>query len=268
MELALLGTMGWMPGEMRETTCVACRDGDTLLFFDAGSGLCRLREPAQAALVDGAGEAHFFLSHYHLDHVCGLSYLSGVLPGRRIVVHAPAAAITGSDPRVTLAGLIRSPYFPQNWDDLPGVSVEPLHAGANEVAGHTITLRRQEHTDVSVAYRLDDHFVFATDTGADPCPREFSAGVGLLLHEAWYNAADPRTEELPAAMRRGFAAHSEVTAVAREAAAAAVGRLVLIHLNPLYDEPYYDTLRKGAQRVFPAADVLPDGSRVATDTAV
>ena len=28
MQVTLLGTMGWMPSERRETTCTACRDGD------------------------------------------------------------------------------------------------------------------------------------------------------------------------------------------------------------------------------------------------
>ena len=48
----------------------------------------------------------------------------------------------------------------------------------------------QKHSDVSVAYRVDDAFVVATDTVADPGTADFAAGVGLLLHEAWYCTAD------------------------------------------------------------------------------
>src|SRR5450759_69715 len=98
MRVTLLGTIGWMPSDRRETTCFACRTRDSLFIFDAGTGLRRLREPAQAALLDGARDAHLFLTHYHLDHVCGLAYLPGVLPGRGLVIHAPAAELNGVDP--------------------------------------------------------------------------------------------------------------------------------------------------------------------------
>ncbi|MCX6362950.1 MAG: MBL fold metallo-hydrolase [Actinobacteria bacterium] len=265
MRVTLLGTIGWMPSDRRETTCFACRAEDSLFIFDAGTGLRRLREPAQAALLDGARDIHLFLTHYHLDHVCGLAYLAGVLPGRALVIHAPAAELNGVDPEGALAGLLRRPYNPRDWEELTDLRVEPVVAGANEIAGHTVSVRAQQHSDVSVAYRLDDAFVLATDTRADPATAEFAAGVGLLLHEAWFNDADPRTTQMPAELLPGYAAHSEAGAVAGLAAAAGVGRLVPIHLNPLHDESYYAALEASARAVFPRTDVLPDGAVVDTD---
>jgi ribonuclease BN (tRNA processing enzyme) len=268
MRVTLLGTIGWMPSDRRETTCFACRAGDSLFIFDAGTGLRRLREPEHAALLDGARDLHLFLTHYHLDHVCGLAYLPGVLPGRRLVIHAPAAELNGVDPERAVAGLLRRPYNPRDWEDLTDLSLEPVLAGANEIAGHTVRVRAQQHTDVSVAYRMDDAFALATDTRIDPETAEFAAGVGLLLHEAWYNAADPRTDDTPAELLPGYAAHSEAGGVAGLAAAAGVGRLVPMHLNPLYDESYYAALEATARVVFPRTDVLPDGAVVDTDGEV
>ena len=265
MRVTLLGTIGWMPSDRRETTCFACRTGDSLLIFDAGTGLRRLREPAHAGLLDGARDIHLFLTHYHLDHVCGLAYLPGVLPGRELVIHAPAAELNGVDPERAVAGLLRRPYNPRDWEDLAELRLEPVVAGANEIAGHTVRVRAQQHSDVSVAYRVDDAFVLATDTRIDPRTAEFAAGVGLLLHEAWYNAADPRTDETPAELLAGYAAHSEAGAVAGLAADAGVGRLVPMHLNPLHDESYYAALEAAARAVFPRTDVLPDGAVVDTD---
>ena len=265
MRVTLLGTIGWMPSDRRETTCFACRAGDSLFIFDAGTGLRRLREPAQAALLDGARDVHLFLTHYHLDHVCGLAYLPGVLPGRELVIHAPAAELNGVDPEGAVAGLLRRPYNPRDWEDLTDLRLQPVVAGANEISGHTVRVRAQRHSDVSVAYRVDDAFVLATDTGIDPKTAEFAAGVGLLLHEAWYNAADPRTDEMPPQMHAGNAAHSEAGAVAGLAADAGVGRLVPMHLNPLYDESYYTTLEAAARAVFPRTDVLADGAVIDTD---
>jgi ribonuclease BN (tRNA processing enzyme) len=264
----LLGTMGWIPSERRETTCLACRDGGALLIFDAGTGLRRLLEPAQAALLEDAPEIHLFLTHYHLDHVCGLAYLPGVLPGRRVTIHAAAAEITGIDPEAAVAGLLRRPYNPHDWGDLSDLRVATLAPGANEIAGHVVNVRPQQHSDVSVAFRLDDAFVMASDTKADPATAEFSAGVGLLLHEAWYDAAAPWTGEAPAELPPGFAAHSEAGSVARLAAAANVGRLVLIHLNPAYDETYYAAMEATARGAFPRTRVCDDGDTVDTSRSV
>jgi len=208
---------------------------------------------------------HLFLTHYHLDHVCGLAYLPGVLPGRRLVIHAPAAELNGVDPEGAVAGLLRRPYNPRDWEDLTDLRLEPVVAGANEIAGHTVRVRAQRHSDVSVAYRVDDAFVLATDTMIDPQTAEFARGVGLLLHEAWYNAVDPRTAEMPPELHAGYAAHSEAGAVAGLAADAGVGRLVPMHLNPLYDEIYYAALEAAARAVFPRTDVLADGAVIDTD---
>ena len=268
MRVTLLGTMGWMPREGRETTCLACRDGDALLIFDAGTGLRRLLEPAQAALLDGAPDVHLFLTHYHLDHVCGLAYLPGVLPNRRVTIHAPEAGITGVDPEAAIAGLLRRPYNPHDWNELRDLRVAALEQGANEIAGHVVSVRPQVHSDVSVAYRLDDAFVLATDTRADLGTAEFSTGVGLLLHEAWYDSAAAQTSEMPADLPPGFAAHSEAGAVARLAAAADVGRLVLMHLNPAYDEAYYAAMAANARAAFPHTQVCGDGEAVDTERGV
>ena len=91
----------------------------------------------------------------------------------------------------------------------------------------------------------------------------------MLLHEAWYNGADPLTEAAPPELRPGYAAHSEATAVARIAADAGVGRLVLMHLNPLHDDAYHQRLAAAAARpVFPRTELHPDGAVLDTGAAV
>ena len=176
MDVTLLGTMGWMPRGARETTCFAVRTGSTLLIFDAGTGFRRLLDREHAHLLDGAGEVHLFLSHYHLDHVCGLAYLSGVLPGRDVVIHPPGEELTGVDPLAAVAGLVRRPYNPVDLADMKRVRVEPTTDGENDIAGHVVRVRPQRHTDTSVSFRLDDDLVIATDTSPDPDAVAFAAG--------------------------------------------------------------------------------------------
>ena len=168
MDVTLLGTVGWMPRGARETTCFAVRSGSSLLLFDAGTGLRRLLDPAHADLLEGAEEVHLFLSHYHLDHVCGLAYLSGVLAGHEVVIHPPAETLTGVDPLAAVAGLVRRPYNPVDLADMKRVRVHPAAGGENEVAGHVVRLRSQHHSDTSVSFRVDDELVIATDTSRGP----------------------------------------------------------------------------------------------------
>jgi ribonuclease BN (tRNA processing enzyme) len=267
MSVTLLGTMGWMPSDRRETTCFASRADSALFVFDAGTGLRRLLDPAYAALLDGVGTVHLFLSHYHFDHVCGLAYLAGVLPGRDIVIHPPDKAITGIDPLAAVAGLLRKPYNPVDLADMERVRVEPLAAGVGEIAGRTVRLRRQQHSDISVSFRVDDEFVIATDTPPDPEMPAFAAGAGLLLHEAWYWDADPGLGDIPAELRPGYSAHSEATAVARLAAEAGVRRLVLVHLNPLAGEDSFAGMQKAAGAVFAPTEVCADGAVLPTSAA-
>jgi len=268
MYVTLLGTLGWMPSDRRETTSFLCHDERSLFILDAGTGLRRLLEAPQAALLEGRDEVHLFLTHYHLDHVCGLAYLPGVLPGRRLVIHAAEEAVSGIDPERAVAGLLRRPYNPRDWDELDEIRVEALAAGVNEVAGHTVRVRAQQHSDTSVAYRFDDELVLATDTLADDATIDFAAGAKVLLHEAWYNGTDPLTDAIPPELRPGYAAHSEASAVARLAAAAGVGRLVLMHLNPLHDEEYYERLAAAARTEFAGTELRPDGTVLDTGAAV
>jgi ribonuclease BN (tRNA processing enzyme) len=260
MDVTLLGTNGWMPRGTRETTCFAARVGETLLVFDAGTGLRRLLDPEQSSLLEGAAEVQLFLSHYHLDHTCGLAYLSGVLPGRRVVVRPPGEELTGVDPYAAVRDLVRRPYNPVDLADMSNVRVEPTHEGANDVAGHVLQVRLQQHSDTSVSFRLDDEFVIATDTRVDPDAVAFAEGAGLWLHESWYWAGDPGLAGVPEDLRSGYAAHSEATGVAGLAAEAGVERLILVHLNPLAGEASYLPMRDAARRVFAHTDVVPDGT--------
>ncbi len=192
MRLTLLGTQGWIPTGRRETTCLALEDGPRLLLFDAGTGLRRLLEPPGSTMLAAARDVHLFLTHYHLDHVCGLAYLPGLFAGRRLTVHVPEPTINGVDLDHGLATLIDSPFNPGRWGRQRGMEIvtQTLREGANEVAGHEVRVRRQQHPDPTVGYRLDDAFAFVTDTVADPETARFAAGVELLLHEAWIDGVE------------------------------------------------------------------------------
>ncbi len=67
MKLILLGTGGYFPTSRRHTACLMLPEIGVVL--DAGSGMCRIGKYLQTISLD------IFLTHAHLDHVAGLTYL-------------------------------------------------------------------------------------------------------------------------------------------------------------------------------------------------
>jgi ribonuclease BN (tRNA processing enzyme) len=256
--LTFLGTQGWIPTPRRHTTSLAFQINDLLFLFDAGTGLSRLLQEPLAGVARRAKEVHLFLTHYHLDHSAGLAYLTGLFGEKPLTVHVPGAELNGVDPPAGVPALIRRPFHPVAWSDHAGYSLETLVAGDNDISGVTVRVRAQRHPDTSVAYRVEDLFAFATDTVADPATADFARGAQLLLHEAWIDGSeeqDPAQQEL---VRRTYSAHTSARQAAAIAAAATVEELFLIHLNPLFGEPYYASMERSARALFPATTVPSD----------
>jgi ribonuclease BN (tRNA processing enzyme) len=214
----ILGSGGWMPTDRRETTSVLVRWGDDALLLDAGTGARRL--VTDPALVDGVARLDVVLTHFHLDHVCGLAYL----PAIRIAstVWAPGRWLYGRSSAELLAPLRDSPISPFSPAEL-GEIVE-LEPGRQQIGRFTVAARAQlRHWAPTAGLRVGDALALVTDTGYDPEGIPFAHGVGELLHEAWSAAAAPRAPEHDATGRDA----------ALVAAGAAAQRLTLIHLNPL-----------------------------------
>src|SRR5262245_4713436 len=110
MEAWLLGSGGWFPTGERETTCVFLRDGGHGLLLDAGTGARRLL--TEPGLVEGVTELDVVLTHFHLDHVCGLLYLPGLALARPPRVWAPGEWLYGAPSANLLGGVLRSPISP------------------------------------------------------------------------------------------------------------------------------------------------------------
>lgn len=262
-KFSLLGTGGWIPTPRRETTCAILSRAESLFIFDAGTGLSRLLEDRFRAELEPERPVHMFLSHYHLDHVAGLVYLPAMFKGKTVHLHAPDAAITGSDPMDVITSLVRKPFNPTPLSGMPvDVRIESIGEGEHTIAGANVRVRKQIHPDPSVAFRIDDLLVFATDTARDSGTVEFARDARLLVHEAWIDGAeeeDPATERIA---REAYAAHTSARQCAELAAQAQAGELVLSHLNPLRSAGYHEQMLASARKIFPATRILEDGETV------
>lgn len=216
MKLVLLGTTGYHPSDSRQTACMMLPECGVVL--DAGTGMFRVRDHLERDTLD------IFLTHAHLDHVIGLTFLFDVLHQREmrhVRVHGASEKLTAIQQHLFSAHLFPA-QPPIQWSPLTNPVSLPC-----EVSASYFPLR---HPGDSLGFRLDwpqGSLAYVTDTTArdDAEYIDHIRGVDVLLHEC--NFPDGWED------RAELTGHSCTTPVARVARAADVGLLILVHVNPL-----------------------------------
>jgi ribonuclease BN (tRNA processing enzyme) len=234
----LLGSGGWMPTNERETFCLLLVDGVDALCVDAGTGFRRL--VTDPSLLTGVERLHIVLTHWHLDHTCGLVCLPAV--------DVPVE-LWGPPPARELAHRLLDPPFLLAEETHMGRNLEGIHdleSPSTRVGPFHVAVRVQElHPSSTRALRVGD-LAICTDTAADAENVAFARGARILLHEA-FHAGEASDDEM----------HTAAGEAARIAAAAGVERLVLVHVHPL--ETSDEDLVRDARRYFEAVEVGRDG---------
>ena len=240
MKLILLGTTGYHPSDQRQTACFMIPEAGIVL--DAGTAMYRVRDYLATSELD------IFLTHAHLDHVVGITYLFDVVRDKsleRVTVHATPDKLAAIEQH-----LLAEALFPAR---LP-CEFRALEQDVALAGGGRLRWFPVEHPGGVVGYRLDwpgHSLAYVTDTMATPeaCYREAIRGVDLLLHECYF--ADSMRE------LAALTGHSMTTPVAELAREAGVGRLVFVHVNPSSDESGGDTLGI-ATAIFPRTILARD----------
>ena len=244
MKVEFLGTAGYHPNATRHTSCTYLPDAapDCGFVLDAGTGMFRLiGRPLPSQL-------HIFLSHAHLDHVSGLTYLLNILLHQKSQV-----TVYGSEKTLNTISndLFDSPLFPLPFEHAQCV-VEPgkaITVGGVETSVFTLT-----HPGDSFAYRFNwqdgKSLAYVTDTAGDGLYVDFIRDVDLLIHER--NFSDDLHEIADAS------GHCTSEVVARVAQEANVKQLAITHFNPLTDiDPLEeDSLRQDCPEAVSAYDGL------------
>lgn len=216
MKLVFLGTTGYHPNDRRQTACLMLPEMGIVL--DAGTGLYRVNDYAVTPHLD------IFITHAHLDHVIGLTFLLDIMFARtyeRVTVHAMPEKIEAFK-----SFLFAEPVFPV----LPKCEFRPLAKSVALPEGGKLTYFPLKHPGDCVGFRLDwpdRSMAYVTDTTATPNAPYIPLirGVDLLIHECYFPDGMTEMAELTG--------HSCITEVAQVAQQAQVGRLMLVHVNPL-----------------------------------
>jgi len=219
MKLILLGTTGYHPNEQRHTPCLLLPKCGVML--DAGTAMFRAGRLLESPHLD------IFLTHAHLDHVVGLTYLFDIMREHtldRVTVHATPETLATVEDHLFAVRL-----FPKR----PEFEAKPLSDDIKLPCGAVLSHFPLQHQGGATGFRLDwpdRSMAYVTDTTAatDADYVEKIAGVDLLVHECYF----------PDSMAdwAKTTGHSCTTPVAEVAKKAGVGRLVLVHLNPLATE--------------------------------
>jgi ribonuclease BN (tRNA processing enzyme) len=238
MRVELLGTGGYHPNERRHTACLLLPELG--VAFDAGTSFFRVPPRLETPELD------IFLTHAHLDHIIGLTYILVPLLNKTIRqarVHATPRTL-----QAVREHLLTDAVFPvvpdYEWIELPPVTRLP--------GGATVRFHPLNHPGGSVGYRLDGpsgSLAYMTDTMVDGTYTEFIRGVDVLIHECYF--PDEQAEWA------AVTGHSHTTPVAELARQAGVGRLMLTHIDP--QRPDDDPIGLATARaIFPATELAED----------
>lgn len=227
MKIVFLGTTGYHPNEQCHTTCVMIPEFG--IVFDAGTGFFRVADYLQTP------ELHIFLSHLHLDHICGLQYLYDVIwkyrnfkKGKFDKVNLYLSSIFPEKHREALLKLFEPPLFSK---PLAQHDFE-VHFNSKNTQVEDWEFWRQDlvHKDSFSTATTIKHqgkiVTFITDTTVKPENTNlFNQPPDLLMHECNF-----RNLFAQIALNSG---HSHSRIVAEFAKNICAKKLALIHLNPL-----------------------------------
>ena len=243
------------------TACAAIQvSDDELLILDCGTGVRALGAKLAKERKGRPTRYHVFLSHYHFDHVEGLS-LFQPLYDKSSTITFHGFASDGRTIRQNLEKLIAPPYFPVALAGVPArIDFKDVDGTVFEVGGLKVASIPLSHPDGSVAYRVshgERSLVFATDhehgiEAVDRALVAFCRGAEYLIYDATYMEAEYE------ALRKGWG-HSTWYAAVNVARSAEVKTLILFHHHPEHTDTQLDEMERVARLELPTALVAREG---------
>jgi ribonuclease BN (tRNA processing enzyme) len=235
MKVMVLGSGGWIPSDIRHTSCFLIDTGESLILLDSGSGLSRLSKYQN--ILDKYDEINIIYSHYHLDHLIGLYYISNWSREKKINIYGPGKALGFKSCEEIISGLITPPYYPITIDNFAKeVNMKDYDLQGFKIGSTPIRIIPQVHSGNSFGISVGDQLHYATDTTVLEDTFKEAEGKRLLLHDCW------------TIMNEQNGNHSSYEEINDMLTKYKIERLGFIHINPNWKTDMFKELMSFSQR--------------------
>lgn len=256
MQITFWGIRGSIPAPGPDTSryggntsCVEVRlDNDTLIVFDAGTGIRSLGNAIMAQ--EPPLKVYLFLSHMHWDHIQGLPFFTPAYRrGVEICIFGPHGGPASLEQ--SICDQMRTPYYPVSMRAMAANFrfTELTEGSVVDLPGAKVEVGVLNHPGKTLGYRLladDKVLVYATDNepfGRLPASQHLSRpsrilslahGADLLIQDAQYTP-----DEYARRIGWGHSTYLDALQIAHDAE---VERLVLFHHDPIHSDAQVDRM--------------------------
>lgn len=136
------------------TSCVSVEIDDTILIFDAGTGI---RECGNYLLSKGGNvNGAIFISHTHWDHIQGFPFfVPAYIPGNKFTMYGPPSDVQNQSLKQIMEFQTKYEYFPISLSQL-GADIQYINCkeGMIDVEGFDVYTCRMNHPVACLAYKI------------------------------------------------------------------------------------------------------------------
>ena len=176
IKIHFLGTNGWFATETGHSTCHLIDAPEAYVVLDAGTGIYKIDK----YITNTTKPIFLFLSHFHLDHICGLHILNKFSFPQGITI------VTQDKSQKILNTICNQP-FTVGIKDLPTkVTVKEIGRGSHDGFPFKLEAKQLVHISRCFGYRFEfstKTVTYCTDTGSCKSMEKLSRNTDLLIAE-------------------------------------------------------------------------------------
>ncbi len=180
------------------TPCLELRYDETLLIFDAGTGIRPLGYSLQ-----NEKKIHLFLSHFHWDHILGFPFFKPIYKKEvNITIWTPSTQ--GRSNRELIDQLLIPEFFPINLEHVQAKlefkTLEPNHPV--QIGPLTLNFHPTHHPGQTLCFKIktpQETIGYVTDNEVDGIFQKgliaFHKGADIFIHEAQYSPREYESKQ-------------------------------------------------------------------------